>query len=81
MKPHYETMKEVHNKIANAETKNFCAQIVSVLAMTISEQRECLKYRLLSESVEQIGDWGHEYVRYVLKSYFPNIRNFSLLDL
>lgn len=43
--------------------KEFCADILSVLAMTISEKRECLKYRFLS-SRETVGSWGHEYVRY-----------------
>ncbi|KAH7934918.1 hypothetical protein HPB52_001990 [Rhipicephalus sanguineus] len=32
--------------------------------MTISEERECLKYRLLG-SREEIGSWGHEYVRHL----------------
>ena len=32
--------------------------------MTISEKRECLKYRYLS-SREKVGDWGHEYVRHL----------------
>lgn len=42
--------------------KEFCADILSVLGMTISEKRECLKYRYLS-SRETVGSWGHEYVR------------------
>ena len=32
--------------------------------MTISETRECLKYRFLS-SKEDVGSWGHEYVRHL----------------
>lgn len=32
--------------------------------MTISDKRECLKYRYLS-SRERVGDWGHEYVRHL----------------
>nr|XP_026689931.1 26S proteasome non-ATPase regulatory subunit 2-like isoform X3 [Ciona intestinalis] len=32
--------------------------------MTISDERECLKYRLLG-SQEDIGSWGHEYVRHI----------------
>lgn len=46
----------------NNNKKEFCADILSVLAMTISEKRECLKYRFLS-SRETVGSWGHEYVR------------------
>ena len=44
--------------------QRFCADVVSVLGMTMSEGRECLKYRLLG-SHEHIGSWGHEYVRLV----------------
>jgi hypothetical protein len=42
--------------------KEFCADIISVLGMTISDKRECLKYRFLS-SKELVGSWGHEYAR------------------
>ena len=45
--------------------QRFCADVISVLGMTMSEGRECLKYRLLG-SLEQIGSWGHEYVRWVV---------------
>ncbi|WAR01109.1 PSMD2-like protein [Mya arenaria] len=42
----------------------FCADIVSVLGMTFSDNKESLKYRLLG-SKEEIGSWGHEYVRHL----------------
>uniref|UniRef100_A0A671Q5J7 26S proteasome non-ATPase regulatory subunit 2 n=1 Tax=Sinocyclocheilus anshuiensis TaxID=1608454 RepID=A0A671Q5J7_9TELE len=42
----------------------FCADVVSVLAMTMSSERECLKYRLLG-SQEELASWGHEYVRHL----------------
>ena len=32
--------------------------------MTMGEGRECLKYRLTG-STENIGEWGHEYVRHL----------------
>ena len=60
----YETLKSVYEKISEPTTKEFCADIISVLGMTISDKRECLKYRFLS-SKETAGSWGHEYVRYV----------------
>ncbi len=44
-------------------SQHFCADVVSVLAMTMSTERECLKYRLLG-SQEELASWGHEYVRY-----------------
>ncbi|CAG0879784.1 unnamed protein product [Cyprideis torosa] len=64
MIPHYEKMKEIHDKIKDTSTQRFCADIISVLAMTIAEGRECLGYRLKG-SDEPIGDWGHEYVRHL----------------
>ncbi|KAB7504021.1 26S proteasome non-ATPase regulatory subunit 2 [Armadillidium nasatum] len=64
MRQHYDTMKEIYEKIKNVESKKFCADIISVLAMTMSEERECLKYRLLGPKRE-VGDWGHEYVRHL----------------
>lgn len=64
MKPHYNSMKEIYEKIKKEDVKKECADIISVLAMTMGEGRECLKYRLLSE-MEQIKDWGHEYVRHL----------------
>ncbi|KAG8238269.1 hypothetical protein J437_LFUL017408, partial [Ladona fulva] len=62
MRVHYDTMKGVYEKMELPETKKACADIVSVLAMTMSEGRDCLKYRLKG-SQGDIGLWGHEYVR------------------
>uniref|UniRef100_A0A669PUE0 26S proteasome non-ATPase regulatory subunit 2 n=1 Tax=Phasianus colchicus TaxID=9054 RepID=A0A669PUE0_PHACC len=42
----------------------FAADIISVLAMTMSGERECLKYRLVG-SQEELASWGHEYVRHL----------------
>lgn len=45
--------------------KKLCADIISVLAMCSddsSEQQDCVNYRLMG-SGEDIGQWGHEYVR------------------
>ena len=43
--------------------QKFCADVISVLGMTMSEGRDCLKFRLQG-SHEEIGSWGHEYVRW-----------------
>ncbi|CAG9855292.1 unnamed protein product [Phyllotreta striolata] len=64
MKPHYDTMKTIFEKITEAPVKCLCADIISVLAMTMGEGRDCLKYRLLSD-LDKIGEWGHEYVRHL----------------
>ena len=43
------------------------ASILSVLAMTYSDtgKRDTLYYRLISQSSEAPGTWGHEYVRHL----------------
>merc|ERR1719431_1266971 len=67
MIPHYETMKEVFAKMAaGSKVKRQCADVVSVLAMTMSEERECLKFKLEGhKTTEEIELWGHEYVRHL----------------
>ncbi|CAH1991259.1 unnamed protein product [Acanthoscelides obtectus] len=64
MKPHYQTMKDIYEKIKSLSVKAVCADIISVLAMTMGENRDCLQYRLLSD-IDDIGEWGHEYVRHL----------------
>lgn len=62
MKLHYATMKEIFEKLEEGEVKKVCADVISVLAMTMGEGRDCLNYRLMS-NLDNIGDWGHEYIR------------------
>ncbi|ESO97305.1 hypothetical protein LOTGIDRAFT_187615 [Lottia gigantea] len=64
LRPHYDSLKEIHEKIKDKDTKKFCADIISVLGMTMSDGRDSLHYRLLG-SKEEIGSWGHEYVRHL----------------
>lgn len=47
--------------------KSLLASILSVLAMTYSDtgKRDTLYYRIISESSEAPGSWGHEYVRHL----------------
>jgi len=42
LRPHYDTIKGVHEKIKDPETKRFCADIISVMGMTMSEGRDSL---------------------------------------
>jgi 26S proteasome regulatory subunit N1 len=69
MIPHYDDMKMVFEKLpAGSETKRDCADIVSVLAMTMSEEgkNECLEFRLVGHpTAEHIAAWGHEYLRHL----------------
>nr|KAG5694635.1 hypothetical protein BaRGS_014730 [Batillaria attramentaria] len=64
LRPHYETIKAAHEKIRDKETKAFCADIIAVLGMTISEGRDSLHYKLIG-TTEEIGSWGHEFVRHL----------------
>ncbi|XP_037534377.1 26S proteasome non-ATPase regulatory subunit 2 [Nematolebias whitei] len=64
LRPHYGKLKDIYEGMAPGENKQFCADVVSVLAMTMSSERECLKYRLLG-SQEELASWGHEYVRHL----------------
>ncbi|XP_078522214.1 26S proteasome non-ATPase regulatory subunit 2 [Lissotriton helveticus] len=64
LRPHYGKLKEIYENMAPGENKRFAADIISVLAMTMSGERECLKYRLLG-SQEELSSWGHEYVRHL----------------
>merc|ERR1719489_617009 len=66
MIPHFDAMKASYEKMGPGPVKKQCADVVSVLAMTMSEERECLKYKLLGNtSTEEIELWGHEYVRHL----------------
>lgn len=67
MIPHFETMKAVYEKLeANTVVKKECADIVSILSMTMSDKNECLKYKLLGQTdKENIEAWGHEYIRHL----------------
>lgn len=64
LRPHYGTMKAYYEKMQDSDLKKLLADILSVLALTMSAEgeRESLKYRLLG-SKDDIGSWGHEYVR------------------
>uniref|UniRef100_A0AAY4EC10 26S proteasome non-ATPase regulatory subunit 2 n=1 Tax=Denticeps clupeoides TaxID=299321 RepID=A0AAY4EC10_9TELE len=64
LRPHYSKLKEIYEGMPQGENKRFCADVVSVLAMTMSGERECLKFRLLG-SQEELASWGHEYVRHL----------------
>ncbi|XP_031476397.1 26S proteasome non-ATPase regulatory subunit 2 homolog A-like [Nymphaea colorata] len=64
LRPHYGTLKAFYETMADTDLKKYLADILSVLALTMSAEgeRESLKYRLLG-SEGDIGSWGHEYVR------------------
>lgn len=65
MRIHYEAMKEIYKKMPDTATRHACADIISVLAMTMGSGKECLVYRFLCDQSDRIGEWGHEYVRHL----------------
>ncbi|KAL7219285.1 hypothetical protein ACSBR2_012376 [Camellia fascicularis] len=64
LRPHYGTLKAYYDTMADSDLKYLLADILSVLAMTMSAEgeRESLKYRLLGSEGDTVS-WGHEYVR------------------
>ncbi|XP_030929290.1 26S proteasome non-ATPase regulatory subunit 2 homolog A [Quercus lobata] len=64
LRPHYGTLKAFYETMGDSEMKKYLADVLSVLALTMSAEgeRDSLKYRL-EGSGGDIGSWGHEYVR------------------
>lgn len=69
LRPHYEELGRIRESWPKElkEQRALLASILSVLAMTYSDngKRDTLYYRLISESEEAPGSWGHEYVRHL----------------
>lgn len=51
LRPHYDTLKEVYEKLVNKTQKELCSDILSVMAMTMGQKGECLKYRLTGNNI------------------------------
>ncbi|XP_057666687.1 26S proteasome non-ATPase regulatory subunit 2-like [Diorhabda carinulata] len=70
--PHYDSLKDAHKKIQNEQMAKNIADIISLLAMGTAggeeakANRDCLKY-CIQGTMENIGDWGHEYIRQLEK--------------
>jgi len=64
LRPYYDKLKELFLSMNNKENRALLSDILSVLAMTMGKlgERESLKFRL-SGSSEDVGNWGHEYIR------------------
>ncbi|KAF8412507.1 hypothetical protein HHK36_000475 [Tetracentron sinense] len=63
--PHYGTLKAYYETMRDSDVKEYMADILSVLALTMSAEgeQESLKYRLLGSVGNNIDSWGHAYVR------------------
>ncbi|KAI0014431.1 armadillo-type protein [Xylariaceae sp. FL0662B] len=66
LRPHYKTMTKLYDEWPEGEDKSSMADVLSVIGMTFSDEdrQDTLKYRLLSPT-QDIGSWGHEYVRHL----------------
>ena len=66
LRPHYETLTKLYEQWQTGEDKNSLADVLSVIGMTFSDEdrQDTLKYRLLAPT-QDIGSWGHEYVRHL----------------
>lgn len=63
LRPFYDDFIKIFDAMTDSLSKMLMADILSVMSMTdMSENRISLKYRLLG-SHDEIGSWGHEYVR------------------
>ncbi|KAI4135422.1 MAG: hypothetical protein LQ347_000677 [Umbilicaria vellea] len=66
LRPHYEELTTAYDHWPAGDDKSSLADILSVLGMTHGDEEklETLKYRLLAPS-EDLGSWGHEYIRHL----------------
>ncbi|GAA5795208.1 armadillo-type protein [Helicostylum pulchrum] len=77
----YPLLKQLHESWEDSADKKLFADILSVLSMTYAEEGQCeaLRYRLLGSTEEDIGSWGHEYVRHlsgeIMQEYQTRLEN------
>ncbi|KAK2877078.1 proteasome regulatory particle base subunit [Arthroderma sp. PD_2] len=66
LRPHYDDLAKVYEEWTAGDDKDSLADILSVLGMTygVEDKLETLKYRLLARS-DDLGSWGHEYIRHL----------------
>jgi 26S proteasome regulatory subunit N1 len=66
LKDHYTPLRKVYESWKDGKTRQFLADILSVLSMSYGEpdKRDTLRFRLLG-TCESAESWGHEYVRHL----------------
>ena len=66
LRPHYEDLTKNFEQWPSGKEEDSLADVLSVLGMTQGDEEklDTLKYRLLAPS-EDLGSWGHEYVRHL----------------
>lgn len=66
LRPTYPDLCSIYDKWTDPNLKSSLADVLSILAMTYSEngKHDSLRYRLLSD-VSDFEGWGHEYIRHL----------------
>ncbi|KAL2056175.1 hypothetical protein ABVK25_003818 [Lepraria finkii] len=66
LRPHYDDLTKTFEQWPSEKEKDSLADVLSVLGMTQGDEEklDTLKYRLAAPS-EDLGSWGHEYVRHL----------------
>ena len=90
LRPHYEELGKTYEQWPAGKEKDHFADVLSVLGMTQGneEKLDTLKYRLAAPS-QDLGSWGHEYVRHLaleigqdyLKRMTDDVSAQDLIDL
>ena len=78
---HYDTLKTVYDKMDDKLEKKMCASIISVLVMTLGNNRhdgESLKFRRLG--IRGCWLWGHDFVRHIAKQVFVEWQDLTGTD-
>jgi 26S proteasome regulatory subunit N1 len=67
LRPHYDEIAALYEKWPAGSDRDSLADMLSVLGMTYGDEEklETLKYRLLSNKSDDLGSWGHEYIRHL----------------
>ena len=67
LRPHYDELTGLYEKWSPGSDRVSLADTLSVLGMTYGDEErlETLKYRLLAGKSEDLGSWGHEYIRHL----------------
>ena len=66
LRPHYDDLCKRYEQWPAGKEKDSLADVLSVLGMTQGDEEklDTLKYRLAAPS-QDLGSWGHEYVRHL----------------
>jgi 26S proteasome regulatory subunit N1 len=78
LRPHYDTLKAEYEKLEDP-LKAMLGDVLSWLGMTAGfASRDCLRFKL-SGTDEEVGVWGHEYVRHlcmeIITEYLQRLDN------